>query len=125
VAEPIERATHLLPQIQKPRKFDYLLAKEGIRQFLWGLFKKLVIADNCGFFANMIFDNSDKLSASTYLLGAMFFSFQIYADFSGYSEMASGTAKLLGSNLIRNFAYPYFAKSLLEFWRRWHISLSS
>jgi D-alanyl-lipoteichoic acid acyltransferase DltB (MBOAT superfamily) len=125
VAGPIERATHLLPQIQKPRKFDYLLAKEGIRQFLWGLFKKLVIANNCGFFANMIFDDVDNLSGSTYFLGAIFFSFQIYADFSGYSEMASGTAKLLGFNLIRNFAYPYFSKSLVEFWRRWHISLSS
>lgn len=125
VAGPIERATHLLPQIQKPRKFDYLLAKEGIRQFLWGLFKKLVIADNCGFFANMIFDDIDKVSGSTYLIGAIFFSFQIYADFSGYSEMASGTAKLLGFNLIRNFAYPYFSKSLVEFWRSWHISLSS
>jgi D-alanyl-lipoteichoic acid acyltransferase DltB (MBOAT superfamily) len=125
VAGPIERATHLLPQIQKPRKFDYLLAKDGIRQFLWGLFKKLVIANNCGFFANMIFDDVDNLSGSTYFLGAIFFSFQIYADFSGYSEMASGTAKLLGFNLIRNFAYPYFSKSLVEFWRRWHISLSS
>lgn len=125
VAGPIERATHLLPQIQKPRKFDYLMAKEGVRQFLWGLFKKLVIANNCGFFADIIFNDTQNLSGSTYFLGAIFFSFQIYADFSGYSEMAAGTAKLLGFNLIRNFAYPYFAKSLVEFWRSWHISLSS
>jgi alginate O-acetyltransferase complex protein AlgI len=125
VAGPIERATHLLPQVEKPRFFDYLRATDGLKQILWGLFKKLVIADNCAGFANQIFNNASNYSGSTLVLGAVFFSFQIYGDFSGYSDMALGTARLLGFDLIRNFNFPYFAESVSEFWRRWHISLSS
>jgi alginate O-acetyltransferase complex protein AlgI len=125
VAGPIERATHLLPQVENPRFFDYLRATDGLKQILWGLFKKLVIADNCAEFANNIFNNASNYSGSTLVLGAVFFSFQIYGDFSGYSDMALGTARLLGFDLIRNFNFPYFAESVSEFWRRWHISLSS
>ncbi|WP_308420226.1 MBOAT family O-acyltransferase [Dyadobacter sediminis] len=125
VAGPIERATHLLPQIQRKRKFDYNQAMDGLRQVLWGLFKKVVIADNCAEYVNLIFDHSDTYSGSTLLLGAFLFSMQIYGDFSGYSDMALGTARLLGIELLRNFAYPYFSRDIAEFWRRWHISLSS
>lgn len=125
VAGPIERATHLLPQIKKPRKFDYVQAVDGLRQILWGLFKKIVIADNCAEFANQAFNNSADQSGSTLLLGAIFFAFQIYGDFSGYSDIALGTARLFGINLLRNFAFPYFSRDIAEFWRRWHISLSS
>ena len=125
VAGPIERATHLLPQIKKERKFDYSKSVDGLRQILWGLFKKVVIADNCAEYANMIFNNSSNYSGSTLVLGAMFFAFQIYCDFSGYSDIALGTARLLGIELLRNFAFPYFSRDIAEFWRRWHISLSS
>jgi alginate O-acetyltransferase complex protein AlgI len=125
VAGPIERATHLLPQVENPRFFDYLKATDALKQILWGLFKKLVIADNCAEFANQIFNNASNYSGSTLVLGAVFFSFQIYGDFSGYSDMALGTARLLGFDLIRNFNFPYFSDSVSEFWRRWHISLSS
>jgi alginate O-acetyltransferase complex protein AlgI len=125
VAGPIERATHLLPQIQKRRVFDYTRAVDGLRQILWGLFKKIVIADNCAEFANVIFNNSDEYSGSTLLMGAIFFAFQIYCDFSGYSDIALGVARLFGIELLRNFAYPYFSRDIAEFWRRWHISLSS
>jgi alginate O-acetyltransferase complex protein AlgI len=125
VAGPIERATHLLPQIQKPRHFDYANAVNGLRQILWGLFKKMVIADNCAEYANMIFNHSQGYSGSTLVLGALFFTFQIYCDFSGYSDIAIGTARLFGMDLFRNFAYPYFSRDIAEFWRRWHISLSS
>lgn len=125
VAGPIERATHLLPQIQKKREFDYSNAVDGLRQILWGLFKKIVIADGCAEFANMIFDGSAQFNGSAHILGAIFFTFQIYGDFSGYSDIALGTAKLFGINLLRNFAYPYFSRDIAEFWRRWHISLSS
>ncbi len=125
VAGPIERATHLLPQIQKKRTFDYIKAVDGLRQILWGLFKKIVIADNCAEFANMIFDHHTDYSGSTLLLGAVFFAFQIYGDFSGYSDIALGTAKLFGIDLLRNFAFPYFSRDIAEFWRRWHISLST
>jgi D-alanyl-lipoteichoic acid acyltransferase DltB (MBOAT superfamily) len=125
VAGPIERATHLLPQIKKKRTFDYSRAVDGMRQILWGLFKKIVIADNCAIYANMIFNNSADYSGSTLLLGAIFFTFQIYGDFSGYSDIALGTARLLGIELLRNFAFPYFSRDIAEFWRRWHISLSS
>ena len=125
VAGPIERATHLLPQIQKARSFDYSRAVLGLRQILWGLFKKMVIADNCAEFANQIFNHSAGYSGSTLVLGALFFTFQIYCDFSGYSDIAIGTAKLFGIDLLRNFAYPYFSRDIAEFWRRWHISLSS
>lgn len=125
VAGPIERATHLLPQIKKERTFDYAKAVDGLRQILWGLFKKIVIADNCAEFANQIFNNSTDLSGSTLVLGAIFFTFQIYGDFSGYSDIALGTARLFGIELLRNFAFPYFSRDIAEFWRRWHISLSS
>jgi alginate O-acetyltransferase complex protein AlgI len=125
VAGPIERATHLLPQIQKKRNFDYSIAVDGLRQILWGLFKKVVIADNAAEYANMIFNNSGDYSGSTLVLGALFFAIQIYGDFSGYSDIALGTARLFGIELLRNFAFPYFSRDIAEFWRRWHISLSS
>lgn len=125
VAGPIERATHLLPQIQKKRTFNYDNAVDGLKQILWGLFKKVVIADNCAKFANIIFDNYTNYSGSTLVLGAVFFAFQIYGDFSGYSDIALGTARLFGIDLLRNFAFPYFSRDIAEFWRRWHISLST
>lgn len=125
VAGPIERATNLLPQFNKKRTFDYASAVDGMRQMLWGFFKKMVIADNCAVFANEIFANSEMYSGSTLVLGAIFFTFQIYCDFSGYSDIAIGTARLFGFDLMRNFAYPYFSRDIAEFWRRWHISLST
>jgi alginate O-acetyltransferase complex protein AlgI len=125
VAGPIERATNLLPQFYKKRTFDLDKAKDGLRQMLWGLFKKVVIADNCAKYANMIFNNSDDYSASTLVMGAFFFAFQIYGDFSGYSDIAIGVSRLFGFNLKRNFAFPYFSRDIAEFWRRWHISLST
>ncbi|MEO5943124.1 MAG: MBOAT family O-acyltransferase [Ferruginibacter sp.] len=125
VAGPIERATHLLPQIQKRRIFEYAKAVSGLRQILWGLFKKIVIADQCAEYANLIFNNSASYSGSTLVLGALAFTFQIYGDFSGYSDIAIGTAKLFGIDLLKNFAYPYFSRDIAEFWRRWHISLST
>lgn len=125
VAGPIERATHLLPQIQKARTFDYSKAVDGLRQVLWGLFKKIVIADNCAEYANMIFNDSANQSGSNLVIGALFFTIQIYCDFSGYSDIALGTARLLGIELLKNFSFPYFSRDIAEFWRRWHISLSS
>ena len=125
IAGPIERATHLLPQVKQKRVFDQAKAVDGLRQILWGLFKKIVIADNCAAYANMIFSNHTAYPGSTLLLGALFFTFQIYCDFSGYSDIAIGTARLFGINLLRNFAFPYFSRDIAEFWRRWHISLSS
>ena len=125
VAGPIERATNLLPQFYKSREFDYHKAVDGMRQILWGLFKKVVIADNAAEFANLIFNNSADYSGSTLLLGAIFFTFQIYGDFSGYSDIAIGTSRLFGFDLMRNFHFPYFSRDIAEFWRRWHISLSS
>lgn len=125
VAGPIERATHLLPQLQVPRKFNYHQAVTGLRQILWGLFKKVVIADSCAYYANMIFNHSGDYNGSTLFLGALFFTFQIYGDFSGYSDIALGTSKLFGIELLRNFAFPYFSRDIAEFWRRWHISLST
>lgn len=125
VAGPIERATHLLPQIQKKRDFDYSSAVDGLRQILWGLFKKIVIADNCAEYANQIFNHSSAYSGFSLVFGALFFTFQIYCDFSGYSDIALGTARLFGIELLQNFAFPYFSRDIAEFWRRWHISLSS
>jgi alginate O-acetyltransferase complex protein AlgI len=125
VAGPIERATHLLPQIRQKRVFEYSKAADGMRQILWGLFKKIVIADQCATYVNMIFDNPAAYSGSTLVLGAVFFAFQIYCDFSGYSDIALGTARLFGIDLLRNFAFPYFSRDIAEFWRRWHISLST
>ena len=125
VAGPIERATNLLPQFYKNRKFEYHKAVDGMRQILWGLFKKIVIADNAASFANDIFNNSVDYSGSTLVLGAFFFTFQIYCDFSGYSDIAIGTSRLFGFNLKQNFNFPYFSRDIAEFWRRWHISLST
>ncbi len=125
VAGPIERATQLLPQFTSPRLFDAAKATDGLRQILWGLVKKIVIADNCAEYANHIFNNSADQSGSTLLLGSVFFAFQIYGDFSGYSDIAIGVSRLFGFDLMRNFAFPYFSRDIAEFWRRWHISLSS
>lgn len=125
VAGPIERATNLLPQFYKKRVFEYDKAVDGMRQMLWGLFKKVVIADNCAEYANTIFNNYTDFSGSTLVLGAIFFTFQIYCDFSGYSDMAIGMSRLFGFNLMKNFAFPYFSRDIAEFWRRWHISLST
>jgi D-alanyl-lipoteichoic acid acyltransferase DltB (MBOAT superfamily) len=125
VAGPIERATNLLPQFKKQRSFVYKDAVDGMRQILWGLFKKIVIADNAAVFANQIFANSSEYSGGILLIGALFFTFQIYCDFSGYSDIAIGVARLFGFNLMQNFAFPYFSRDIAEFWRRWHISLST
>jgi D-alanyl-lipoteichoic acid acyltransferase DltB (MBOAT superfamily) len=125
MAGPIERATNLLPQIYKRRVFDEGLATDGMRQILWGLFKKIVIADNCAVLANLIFDHPENYSGSTLVLGALFFTFQIYGDFSGYSDMALGIGKLLGFKFLKNFSFPYFSRDIAEFWRRWHISLNT
>jgi alginate O-acetyltransferase complex protein AlgI len=125
VAGPIERATHLLPQIKAKRVFSNPKAIEGINQIIWGLFKKVVIADSCATYANEIFDNYQNMNSLSLVLGAIYFSFQIYGDFSGYSDIALGTSKLFGIDLLRNFNFPYFSRDIAEFWRRWHISLSS
>lgn len=125
VAGPIERATNLLPQFEKPRKFDYDTAVDGLRQILWGLFKKMVVADNCAVYVDQVFSNYQSQSGSTLLLAAVLFAFQIYGDFSGYSDIAIGTAKLFGIKLMRNFNMPYFSRDIAEFWRRWHISLTT
>lgn len=125
VAGPIERATHLLPQLKLKRSFDFAKAKEGIYQIIWGLVKKVVIADTCATYANAIFDNYTGMNSLSLILGAVYFAFQIYGDFSGYSDMALGMSKLFGLDLLKNFNYPYFSRDIAEFWRRWHISLSS
>ncbi|WP_029272140.1 MBOAT family protein [Flavobacterium sp. KJJ] len=125
VAGPIERATHLLPQVKVKREFNFQTAKEGIYQIVWGLVKKVVIADTCATYANAIFDNYTNMNSFSLILGAIYFAFQIYGDFSGYSDIALGVSKLFGLDLLRNFNYPYFSRDIAEFWRRWHISLSS
>lgn len=125
VAGPIERATHLLPQIKKSRNFDYHKCVDGLRQILWGLFKKVVVADTCAESVNLIFKASPDLEGSTLLLGAVLFAIQIYGDFSGYSDIALGSARLLGFELLQNFSFPYFSRDIAEFWRKWHISLTS
>lgn len=125
VAGPIERATNLLIQFERPRSFEYNDAVDGIRQMMWGFFKKILIADNCALVVDDIFGNYGNYPASTLLLGAVLFSFQIYGDFSGYSDIAIGTAKLFGIQLRQNFRYPYFSLDIAEFWRRWHISLNT
>lgn len=123
VAGPIERATNLLPQMLGPRSFDYDEAVDGLRRILWGFYKKLVVADNCALAVNQIWDNYPDANALTLLCGMVLFTFQIYGDFSGYSDIAIGTAKLFGIRLMDNFRLPYFSRSIAEFWRRWHISL--
>ena len=125
VAGPIERATNLLPQFAKPRSFDYQTGVDGLRQILWGLFKKIVVADNCAVYVDQVFLTYQTQTGSTLLLAAIFFAFQIYGDFSGYSDIAIGTAKLFGIKLMRNFNVPYFSRDIAEFWRRWHISLTT
>src|SRR3989344_1483950 len=124
VAGPIERASHLLPQFGRPRNFDYPLAVDGLKMVLWGFFKKIVIADNLALVVNALYADSHSASGTALLLGTIFFAFQIYADFSAYSEIARGTARLFGFDIMRNFAYPYFSRNIVEFWRNWHISLS-
>lgn len=125
VAGPIERATHLLPQIQRPRVFNYEKGADAMRQILWGFFKKMVIADNCAPIVNDIFANYQTESPANLALGAVLFAFQIYGDFSGYSDIALGVSRLFGMELLKNFSFPYFSRDIAEFWRRWHISLSS
>lgn len=125
VAGPIERATHLLPQVKVKREFNFQIAKEGVYQIVWGLVKKVVIADTCATYANAIFDHYTSMNSFSLIMGAIYFAFQIYGDFSGYSDIALGVSKLFGLDLLRNFNYPYFSRDIAEFWRRWHISLSS
>lgn len=125
VAGPIERATNLLPQFLKQREFDYDKAVDGCRQMLWGFFKKIVIADNCAVYVDKVFNTYEDQIGSTLLIAAIFFAFQVYGDFSGYSDIAIGTARLFGINLMQNFNFPYFSRDIAEFWRRWHISLTT
>jgi alginate O-acetyltransferase complex protein AlgI len=125
VAGPIERASHLLPQIIKRREFSYQQGVQGLRLMLWGFLKKIVIADTLAPIVDDIFRNYHTYPGGTLILGAVYFSFQIYADFSGYSDIALGTAKLFGFELLSNFKFPYFSRDIAEFWRRWHVSLSS
>ena len=125
VAGPIERATHLLPQVEKERTFDYSKAVDGLRQILWGLFKKIVVADNCAQLANIAFANPTQYQGGTLALSVIMFAIQIYGDFSGYSDIALGTARLFGFELLQNFRFPYFSRDIAEFWRRWHISLTT
>ena len=130
VAGPIERAKNLLPQFKINRSFSYKSSVDGLRQILWGFFKKVVIADTCAIYscaivANAIFSNPESFNGIELLIGALFFTFQIYGDFSGYSDIAIGVGRLFGFTLMKNFAYPYFSRDIAEFWRRWHISLSS
>ena len=125
VAGPIERATNLLPQFQKKRTFDYAIAVDGSRQMLWGFLKKLVIADNCAMIVNENWNNYQNLPGIALISIIVLFTIQIYCDFSGYSDIAIGCARLFGINLMRNFNYPYFSRSIPEYWRRWHISLTT
>ena len=125
VAGPIERATKLLPQFQKERTFNTQFAMSGVYLIIWGLFKKVVVADNCAFFVNQLFESSGNYSSLELVFGAILFGFQIYGDFSGYSDIAIGVARLFGFSLMTNFSFPYFSRNIAEFWRRWHISLST
>ncbi len=125
VAGPIERARHFLPQLQKSRKFNYTVALDGLLQLTWGLVKKVLIADNLAATVNVVFDSPESHSGSTLLIGSVFFYVQLYCDFSGYSDMAIGMAKILGFKLSKNFSYPIFSRSFAEFWRRWHITMTN
>jgi len=122
---PIDRARDFLPQLKTQRKFEYDHVVDGFRQFLWGLFKKLVIADNCAVLVNLVFDNYQHMQGSSLLVGAVFYAIQLYADFSGYSDMAIGVGRTMGFNVTKNFNFPFFAQNIADFWRRWHISLTS
>jgi alginate O-acetyltransferase complex protein AlgI len=123
-AGPIENATSLLPQIQKKREFKLQRATEGLKHILWGLFKKIAIADACAGYVNDIFSNYTDFSASVLVIGAFYFAIQVYADFSGYSDIAIGIGKLFGFELMKNFNLPFLSKNVTDFWRRWHISLT-
>ena len=125
LAGPIERARHMIPQFEAPRSFNIAWARDGVRQMLWGLFKKIVVADNCAQVVNQLYASPADHAGSTMALATVLFAFQIYCDFSGYSDIAIGGARLFGLELMRNFAYPYFSRDIAEFWRRWHISLST
>lgn len=125
LAGPIERPTNLIPQIQNERIFEYDLAVDGCRQMFWGLFKKVVIADNAAIYVNQVYADYTNQSGSTLLLAVILYTIQIYGDFSGYSDMAIGTAKLFGFRFRDNFLFPYFSRNMNEFWRRWHISLNT
>jgi alginate O-acetyltransferase complex protein AlgI len=125
ISGPIDKARDFVPQLENKREFNYDQATNGMLQFIWGFFKKLVIADNCAVIVNTVFDNSSVYGGSTLLLGAVFYAFQLYADFSGYSDMAIGIGRLLGINVTKNFDFPYFSQNIAEFWRKWHISLTS
>ena len=125
VAGPIERATSLLPQFEQSRHFDYRQCVDGLRQMLWGFFKKMVVADSCALYVDPIFAHPDWFNSASLLLAAALFTIQIYGDFSGYSDIAIGCAKLFGIKLRRNFNVPYFSRDIAEFWRRWHISLTT
>jgi len=125
IAGPIERASHLLPQLKTEKKFNYVQATKGSRQILWGLFKKIVIADNCAVYVDQIYNYESGQNGVSLLFASILFAFQIYGDFSGYSDIALGTARLFGIELIKNFSFPYFSRDIAEFWRRWHISLTT
>lgn len=125
ISGPIDKAGLLIPQLEKKRVFNADEAIDGLRQILWGLFKKTVIADNCAIITNPVFNNYHNLPASTLLISIFLYTIQIYADFSGYSDMAIGLAKLLGITITRNFNFPFFAQNISDFWRRWHISLTT
>lgn len=120
---PIERSNSLLPQFASPRVFSYSFVVEGAQQLLWGFFKKMIIADNCASVVNYVFSNYQHLPASALVVGALLYSFQIYFDFSGYSDIAIGMSKMLGFKVMRNFNYPYISINISDFWRRWHMSL--
>lgn len=125
VAGPIERATNLLPQFLKERHFDYSLAVDGMRQMLWGFFMKMAVADRCGWYVDQVWANYTNCSSGQLVLAAVLFAVQIYGDFAGYSNIAIGCAKLFGISLRQNFRTPYFSRDIAEFWRRWHISLTT
>ena len=125
VAGPIERAKNLLPQFYVKHKFKYDRAVSGARLMLWGFFKKMVIADTVAITVNMVFNNPSAYSGTYLILATIFFAIQIYCDFSGYSDIAIGAARMMGFDLMQNFRMPYLSKSIREFWKRWHISLST
>jgi D-alanyl-lipoteichoic acid acyltransferase DltB (MBOAT superfamily) len=125
VAGPIERTSNLLPQIKEKQKFDYAQATYGLKLMAWGYFKKIVVADTLSRYVSTVYDAPQQFKGFALVIATLFFSIQIYCDFSGYSDIAIGTAKLLGINLMTNFKSPYFSQSIKEFWSRWHISLST
>jgi alginate O-acetyltransferase complex protein AlgI len=122
---PIDKAKTFIPQLERERQLEYHQASDAMRQILWGLFKKIVIANNCGIITDLIFNGYENLPASSLLYGAFVYTIQIYADFSGYTDMAIGFSKLLGFNITKNFDFPYFAQNIAEFWRKWHMSLTA